>query len=349
MSAGASLQVEPHVKRRRVDRQMDEAHVALHRGRLKDATAAVAEIRDLDPNNPELKDLTARLDVLRPESSPLPRGRWVAVTAGVGALVLVALGVQALILPASPAMLAVAPRVTLPEQMGTLAVPPATTEFTNVGLSEAVPVTPARVPRVIPTASGDVNRRGKPTSTERATRLAARLDSVAGSSDAEGSVGASGPIAGSSGALTEAPSPRPTAPPPALTTAMASDVGLRSAVTAPVSVVATPGDAEQVREVLNRYRQAYERLEARSAREVWPEVDEAALVRAFDALRSQRLTFDDCDLAVSGDSASAKCHGSARYVPKIGNPDTRIAALIWSFRLRKQGTDWKIQSVHAEH
>jgi len=107
-------------------------------------------------------------------------------------------------------------------------------------------------------------------------------------------------------------------------------------------------DEEQVKDVLDRYRQAYDGLTARSAREVWPEVDEAALARAFAGLRSQKLTFDDCDLEVSGNSASATCYGSARYVPKVGSQDPRIEPRIWSFRLRKSGSDWKIQSMRAE-
>jgi hypothetical protein len=107
-------------------------------------------------------------------------------------------------------------------------------------------------------------------------------------------------------------------------------------------------DEEQVKEVLDRYRQAYERLTARSVRDVWPQVDEAALARAFDGLRSQKLTFRDCDLAVSGNSASATCHGSTRYVPKIGSQDPRNEPRIWSFTLRKNGTDWTIQSMRAE-
>jgi hypothetical protein len=126
-----------------------------------------------------------------------------------------------------------------------------------------------------------------------------------------------------------------------------AETAVRSATGAPAAIVPTGNDEEQVKEVLDRYRQAYDRLTARSARDVWPEVDEAALTRAFAGLRSQKLTFDDCDLAVSGNSASATCRGSTRYVPKVGSQSPRIEPRIWSFRLRRNGTDWKIQSLRA--
>jgi hypothetical protein len=109
-----------------------------------------------------------------------------------------------------------------------------------------------------------------------------------------------------------------------------------------------PDDSGLVKQVLQRYRSAYEGLDARSAQAVWPAVNEAALARAFDGLESQSLSFEACEVRVRGEAATAICHGSARYVPKIGNRDPRVEPRVWSFTLHKIGSDWKIDSARAE-
>lgn len=103
-----------------------------------------------------------------------------------------------------------------------------------------------------------------------------------------------------------------------------------------------------VTQALQRYRTAYEGLDAYSAQAVWPAVNQAALARAFDGLESQSLTFDACDVRVRGESATATCQGSARSVPKIGSREPRIEPLVWNFSLHKAGGDWKIESARAE-
>ena len=103
-----------------------------------------------------------------------------------------------------------------------------------------------------------------------------------------------------------------------------------------------------VKQALQRYRTAYEGLDAQSAHAVWPAVNQAALARAFDGLESQSLTFDACDVRVRGESATATCQGSARYVPKIGSREPRIEPRVWNFSLHKAGGDWKIDTARAE-
>src|SRR5206468_6422505 len=51
-----------------------------------------------------------------------------------------------------------------------------------------------------------------------------------------------------------------------------------------------------VTQALQRYRTAYDGLDAQSAQAVYPAVNQAALARAFDGLESQTLTFDACDV-----------------------------------------------------
>jgi hypothetical protein len=347
---------EQRVKRRRVDREVNEAQAALYDGRLKEAAAALAQITELDPNSPELKELVAQLDVLRRGRPPSRRGRWFAATAAVGGLVLGALYVFQTIQPMSTPAVATTSRVSLPDPVDTTAALPARTDSATepaTGGIGSTPVTGVMTPvtGVMKTPSGELNRRREPMSTREPTQMAApRPGSVAGLPAASPPAPASRPIPElSSDESTPIEAPPPAPPAAAAPTPVATAETTAGSTASPsTSIVPTAMDEEQVKEVLDRYRQAYERLTARSVRDVWPQVDEAALARAFDGLRSQKLTFHDCDLAVSGNSASATCHGSTRYVPKIGSQDPRNEPRIWSFRLRKNGTDWTIQSMRAE-
>ena len=103
-----------------------------------------------------------------------------------------------------------------------------------------------------------------------------------------------------------------------------------------------------IRQALDRYRAAYERLDARSAQQVWPAVDAAALARAFTGLRSQALTFDDCEVRIAGATATAACSGSMRFVPKVGSQQPRVESRLWDFTLRQNGSDWKIESARVD-
>jgi hypothetical protein len=99
-----------------------------------------------------------------------------------------------------------------------------------------------------------------------------------------------------------------------------------------------------IRETIERYRIAYERLDASAARAVWPGVEEAALARAFESLSSQRLTFEDCSIEVSGVTATASCRGTARAVPRVGG-GSEATRRNWRFRLRQSGDRWIIDST----
>jgi hypothetical protein len=115
----------------------------------------------------------------------------------------------------------------------------------------------------------------------------------------------------------------------------------------PALLVSNPDDRVLVDQTLQRYRRAYNKLDARSAQAVYPAVNENALARAFDNLESQMLSFDSCDVDLQGRYAAVTCHGSSRYVPKIGNHEPRIESRVWSFTLRKDEDDWKIENARA--
>jgi hypothetical protein len=136
-----------------------------------------------------------------------------------------------------------------------------------------------------------------------------------------------------------APPPSESTPPPAPTPPPAAPVA--------VSASAVLGDEQGVKQALQRYRSAYDRLDARLAHTVWPSVNEAALARAFDSLQSQSLTFTACDVAFSGPAAVATCEGTMRYTPRVGSRDSRVEPHVWTFTLRKRGPEWQIDSVKA--
>jgi hypothetical protein len=77
-------------------------------------------------------------------------------------------------------------------------------------------------------------------------------------------------------------------------------------------------------------------------------VNRTALARAFESLQSQSLAFDACDMHIRGESATATCHGSARYVPKIGSREPHREPRVWTFTLSKNSGDWTIENARAE-
>jgi hypothetical protein len=145
------------------------------------------------------------------------------------------------------------------------------------------------------------------------------------------------------------------APPPLVAPAFAPPVVetshaiASSSMPAPATVSLPPVENDRpIRQAIERYRAAYERLDARSAQQVWPGVDQVALARAFGGLRSQALTFDECDVRILGTTATAACAGTARYIPKIGSQQPRTEPRVWDFTLRQTGADWKIDTVRVE-
>jgi hypothetical protein len=136
-----------------------------------------------------------------------------------------------------------------------------------------------------------------------------------------------------SAAPTSAPAPAPTAPPSEAVVPPRPPIDERILVT----------------QAIQRYRSAYERLDASSAQAVWPKVNRAALARAFDALASQAITFDNCDVRLQApNAATAICRGYVSYVPRVGSREPRIESRVWDFSLRKGGTEWTIDTARVD-
>jgi tetratricopeptide (TPR) repeat protein len=320
---------EQKAKRRRVDRRLDAARLALETGKLKAAAAALDEVIELDPNLPDLKELTAAFDNLRRKAAAPRRGPHFAAAAVFVAMVLGASWLHESTSLISRPMIATAPPLPAPPPL--LAVEPDPIAVAAASEREAVaeigePVAPAK-PVLARVAVAPV--------------VLSRL-----------------PIE-----VAELTPPSPTVPPqaPAVVPAAPRSMPVQeAALEAPVNTVAavvpppsapvemSVNDSQLVKETLQHYRVAYEGLDARRAQAVWPAVNQAALARAFDGLQSQSLTFDACDVRVRGEMATATCQGSARYVPKIGSREPRTEKRVWNFSLHKAGDDWKIQSARAD-
>jgi tetratricopeptide (TPR) repeat protein len=322
---------EQRAKRRRVDRRLDAARLALETGRLKAAAAALDEVIELDPNLPELPELTATFDGLRRKAAETHRGPRVAAAGVFVAMVLGAswLHESTILRP----MIAAVPPLATPEPITAIALDPG----------------------AIATA-GEVERAVAPTAPPPAPVLAAERAEV----DAVVTAGIARPpvdILDLTPPMPPAPPVMPATPPavsaPRVTgavsdTSFGTPVDVVAAVPPPAPIEISPDDSLLVKATLQRYRVAYEGLDARSAQAVWPAVNQAALARAFDGLESQSLTFDACEVRVRGEVATAICQGSARYVPKIGSREPRTEPRVWNFSLHKAGGDWKIESARAE-
>jgi hypothetical protein len=95
--------------------------------------------------------------------------------------------------------------------------------------------------------------------------------------------------------------------------------------------------------VLREYSRAYERMDVRATKAVYPSVDDRRLRRAFDDLQEQRFRFADCGVAISssGAGANAWCKGDATFRPKVGSlqhyPNSE-----WNFSLAREGGGWQI-------
>lgn len=342
--AGLSA-IEAKVLARRAERRLDTASEAIRRRDFALADAALDEAREIGADPGHLLSIERTLaEARRVRRRTLVTGRRVVMAATVLAGVLGARYVDdRLVEETAPdaAPTAAAATSTPGGSIGTAGITRPTNEI--IKLQPAAPATTLDADPVSATRREESSAAASPWS-----------DAAAATASSPRVVAPSLPM---TVPLAPIAPPAPVDPP---ARAPASAVQLSDAVSSlPPAPVATPrvadvaaparvaDDENGVRDALQRYRAAYEQLNAQSARAVWPAVDERALARAFDSLSSQQFQFDACDVSVRGDAASAACRGTATYTPKVGSTDPHVEPRTWSFTLRKEGGQWAIQTARV--
>ena len=113
---------------------------------------------------------------------------------------------------------------------------------------------------------------------------------------------------------------------------------------------ATPDIQKQkqiVLEILNRYTRAYDNMDVRATKAVYPSVDDRALQKLFSQLDGQQVRLASCDMSINGPDANARCRGNATYRPKIG-PRTVRKELEWTFSLSRDDAGWQIVNARTQ-
>ena len=139
----------------------------------------------------------------------------------------------------------------------------------------------------------------------------------------------------------------PVSPPP--TRAPVPEAALSSPEAPPAStpaVAARAARTESARSVVDRYRDAFNALDANAFDSFWPGVDHQALKKTFAQVESQHLQFGRCEVQLAGARAFASCDGYAQYT-KTGSRDPRVELKRWTFTLGEVKDGWVILGVDA--
>ena len=343
LAAAKPASLEERARRRRIEHRTAAARAAILLGRLDEARAALEELVELDPSLPVIPEIEAELDTTRARSKRRRPTLLAAVAAAVVGVIVGTLAgraTQGQRPPATAGSARVAPLAATAMPAFRVS-PPALTPRLSAELLEpaaaaadAVPeaIVPVRVDPVPPPPAAVPARAAVVTPAPIAESVSAAVSERPAPAPA---------VERPSGA-TPAPVERAPEPPPFV-------VSPRVERTPDVQPAIAADDPALIRDALQRYRHAYNALDARLAHAVYPGVDEAALTHAFEGLRSQSLEFEACSVdALAESSARAVCRGSARYVPKIGSREPRAEARVWTFRLRKSDGDWRIESAWTD-
>ena len=319
-----------------------------HLGRSADGRDSV-EVVEFDPAWPAMPETAAELQTVRARTKLRHRILWVAVTAGVAGLIAGTIVGLASQLHREPRTADVVPVAAPLGGNASSGAPPVSVPMLSAELHEA-PEPVLDPQNAIPRARSNP----RPSLPLPPPPPRARINTPA-------------PAAGrgTSVAVPEHRSPllpafgTPGSPAPAVERPSGTPLPVERLPETPPAVSprvetsseASPAladDSALIRDALQRYQRAYNALDARLAHAVYPGVDEAALQHAFEGLRSQSLEFEACSVDALAQSARAVCRGSARYVPKIGSREPRAERRVWTFRLKKDDGDWRIESAWTD-
>jgi hypothetical protein len=348
---------EIRMRKRRAERCLLRADVALDAGFIEDAHEAAAEARSLDPEAPRLVEVEQRIAEAAAAVTTVARRRRRRMLGSAAAVAFVLLGGSMVFKRASveiePTPANATPNVVAEDrsQAPAPAPEPADTGFLTVATEQVVarevtprlqtleseeirpPAPPIAAPEVLDTPVHALAA----TSGAELPRIPEpeRLDTAV---SALGSVGAT-PVPALKAFNTARVDSLPEPPVAALNTPPSA------AVDAPTGGV----DEDQgVRTVLAQYESAYSSLDATAAGAVYPAIDRRALSRAFEGLAAQRVSLGDCDVRVIGAAAHAECVGNATWTPKIGG-GSHTQPRLWQFDLRRTDTGWHITRATARN
>lgn len=328
------------MRRRRAERCLLRAEIALEAGLDEEARAALDEARTLDSSTPTLEELRARMTAAAVPVQDTPRAsNRLMLVAGSAVLVgLAAFGGWRITRTAAapPADQTASSRsrdVILPA--GEPVRDTSVIVKTDVTMADPVAAeheVPRREAEAAPPASSTPPRTASPpasTPTDPPVVRAERMPTPAvtpvsdiAPPEERASIPAAPPVVPPPVASVEPPpAPRPAAPAPVV------------------------DETPRVRAVLTQYEQAYSNLDANAASAIWPTVDQAALARAFSALQAQRLSLGRCNVQVNGAVAQASCSGSASWTPKVGSGQTRPRH--WDFTLQNAEGAWRIVTAQT--
>lgn len=103
-----------------------------------------------------------------------------------------------------------------------------------------------------------------------------------------------------------------------------------------------------IQRVLERYQDVYDQLDASLAAPIWPRMDVRALSKVFARLKQQKLSFDNCAVALDEARATAQCTGWLTYVPQVGSDTPRREHHSWTIDFERTGGEWLILRVGAK-
>jgi hypothetical protein len=102
-----------------------------------------------------------------------------------------------------------------------------------------------------------------------------------------------------------------------------------------------------VRELLERYAYAYERMDVQAAKALHPSLNDRELRRLFKGLNAQQVRLAGCDLSIVGQGANARCQRSATYRTKVGSQVLRYTNE-WTFNLSRDDAGWQIVDARIQ-
>jgi hypothetical protein len=139
----------------------------------------------------------------------------------------------------------------------------------------------------------------------------------------------------------------PALPPPFRVEAQPSSAELPAATSARSLTAGPQTDLTSIQRVLERYQDVYDQLDANLAASIWPRMDVRALSKVFARLKQQKLSFDNCAVALDEARATAQCTGWLTYVPQVGSDTPRREHHAWTIDFERTGGEWLILRVGA--